>query len=65
VILLEVAVVDSRKEFGLLGVWWTFRSLNVAEARADVRMDGVGVELLVPDVVWRAIPLPIPLALAR
>jgi len=62
---LEVAVVGSRRELGLLGVWWTFRSLNVAEARADVRMDGVGVELLVPDVVWRAMSLPIPLALAH
>ena len=31
----------------------------------DVRMDGVGVELLVLGVVWKAMLLQIPLILAR
>lgn len=63
-ILLGV-VVDYRGRLGRLGVWWTFQSLIVVEVHVDVRMDGVGVELLVPGVVWKAMLLQIPLVLAR
>ena len=53
VIFLGVAV-DGRSKLGQLGVWWTFRSLNVVGVHVDVRMDGVDVEFLVLDVVWKA-----------
>ena len=63
-ILLGV-VVDYRGRLGRLGVWWTFQSLIVVEVHVDVRMDGVGVELLVLVVVWMAMPLQIPPVLAH
>jgi len=39
--------------------------LNVAEVRVGVRTEGVDVELLALDVVWKEMPPQIPLALAR
>jgi hypothetical protein len=53
-ILSEVSADDKRK-LARLGVWWTFRGLNVVEVRVGVRKEDVDVELLVMDAVWKEI----------
>lgn len=57
--------MDDRRTLDRLGVWWTFRDLNVAEVRADVRMGDAGVELPALDVAWKAMLPQIPLVPAH
>ena len=59
----QATCLGSKRKPGMLGAWWKFRNWNVVQVRVGALMEDARAGILVRDVVWKEIILPIPLVL--